>query len=265
LKYIRQIAIIVPTYNRPDALARVLEGLSLQSRPPDEIIIADDGSGNETRHLAETFIKKSSVPMIHIWQKDQGFRLAAIRNKAVRACRSDYIVFLDGDCIPERFFVEDHCRLARPGYFVQGKRILVDKAMSAQFSFNSINCNRIRLLLSRHIANKHHLLRLPWFPAFSSNGLSGTRGCNMGFFKTDLFAINGFNEDFKGWGREDSELVIRLYKYGLKRRGHSFAAICYHLWHPDNTPNKCANDDLLAETIACKEHICRKGLFTKEQ
>jgi glycosyltransferase involved in cell wall biosynthesis len=259
-------SIIVTTYNWPEALQRVIEALNDQTVAPDEVIVADDGSSTETRECVEALGRRVSVPLIHIWQPDQGFRAALIRNKAVRVAKFDYVVFLDGDCIPDRYFVEDHCRLARTGFFVQGKRVLIDRQGSEQFTSEQLRQNRLRMLFSRHLANKHHLIRLAGWPARRVRGLSGIRSCNLGLWRKDIQAVNGFNTAFTGWGREDSEFVARLYKYGLKRREHPFAAICFHLWHPEqDRGGLAANDDLLARTLASAECRCARGLAEMDE
>jgi glycosyltransferase involved in cell wall biosynthesis len=256
-----RIGVVVATFNRPDALVRVLRGLVAQTRPPDEILIADDGSGPSTQACVADFQKGSPVPVRHVWHPDEGFRLAGIRNRAIRESRSDYLVFLDGDCIPEPHFIQDHARLARPGYFFQGKRVLVEQALAAGFDHRSLAGGRLRWLFCRHLSNRHHLVYLPWMPALPSRRLEGVRGCNMGIWRHDLLAVNGFNEDFTGWGREDSELVVRLYHYGLKRLDHGFAAICFHLWHPDYTRDEISrNDRLLADARASGRWTCANGI-----
>ena len=257
------ISVIVTTYNRPDALARVIGGLYAQRRPADEIIVADDGSTGSTRDLVEKMQKRAGVATTHVWQPDEGFRLAQIRNEALRVCRGDYVIFLDGDCIPDPDFVADHERLSAPGFFVQGKRILVDRALSDHFTHQSVAGHRLRLLFSRHLGNRHHLLRIGWLPPLVNARLSGTRFCNAAIFKKDLYAVNGFNQAFRGWGREDSEMVVRLYKYGLKRKEHPFAAICFHLWHPENDRTQLtANDQLLAAAQAAGTYLCAHGIET---
>ncbi len=257
----KRISVIVATYNRPDALRKTLGGLLHQLEPPTDIVVADDGSAEETRRTVQAVARKSPVPLKHVWQPDKGFRLARIRNLAVPSAQGDYIIFLDGDCVPDRYFVQDHARLARPGFFVQGKRILVGARMSPQFDFRSANGSRLNLFFSKEIANAHHLIRLPWMPPLADKKLGGTRGCNLGIFKSDLAAVNGFNEAFQGWGREDSELVVRLYKYGLRRLQHPFAAVCFHLWHPENSRVALnRNDDLLSEAVAATSFYCKYGL-----
>jgi glycosyltransferase involved in cell wall biosynthesis len=258
-----QLSVIMTTYNRPGVLQRVLEGLAQQTRLPDEVIIADDGSGTETADVIECFKKTSPFILEHVWHADQGFRAATIRNKAIRKSTGAYLVSLDGDCIPDRWFIADHLKLARQGAFFQGKRILVGKALSQTFTFRDIDTfyKKMKLLFAPGIGNRHHLARIPFFPVATSKNLSGIRSCNMGFHRDDIFAVNGFNEDFNGWGREDSELAVRLYNYGLKRVTHAFAAVCYHLWHAENDRSGLArNDALLKWGIEKGATVCANGL-----
>lgn len=261
-------SLIVTTYNRPDALARILVALENQTRLPDELIIADDGSGPETFEKIAAFLSNPPYEMYHVWQEDRGFRAARIRNKAIRKATGEYIIFLDGDCIPHPRFVEDHLLLAKNGFFIQGKRVLVSRRLSSDFSYKDILSilKLFRFLLSGDISNAHHLVRLPGFPAFSSRRLSGIKSCNMGLFKKDIVAVNGFNQDFEGWGREDSELAVRLYHYGLKRKEHPFLAICFHLWHEEHDRKQLiTNDQLLMKAIQSKEHFCPNGLVQKHR
>ncbi len=258
------VSVIVTTYNRPDSLKRVLDGLLNQTRLPNEIIVADDGSTVETAELVNLFsASTSSCNIVHVRHEDQGFRAAEIRNRAILRTSGDYIISLDGDCVPGKHFIQDHVRLARQGFFFQGKRALVERELADSFTFNL--CQRkIRLVvetLRGRISNAHHLLRIPCFPTLTTTRMSGIRSCNMGFFREDLFAVNGFNQDFQGWGREDSELAVRLYNHGLKRREHPFMAICFHLWHEENDrTNFDRNDRLLKEILLSGNRRCLNGL-----
>ena len=210
------------------------------------------------------FTRSGPWPLSHVWQEDRGFRAAGIRNRAILASTGNYIVLLDGDCIPDRHFVHDHCQLARPGFFFQGKRVLVGKKLAEGFTARSANSRRLGLFFSRDIENAHHLIRLPLFPTLTTTRLGGIRSCNMGFFRKDIFAVNGFNTDFTGWGREDSELAVRLYRYGLKRREHPFRAVCFHLWHPENPRGGLErNDNLLRDAQASGHYECKNGLVQK--
>ncbi|MGD8352215.1 MAG: galactosyltransferase-related protein, partial [Nitrospirota bacterium] len=115
-----------------------------------------------------------------------------------------------------------------------------------------------------HLGNAHHLLRMPGFPALRSRKLKGIKGCNTAFFKDDAYAVNGYNEEFASWGREDSEFAARLYKYGLKRKEHPFAAVCFHLWHPQQPRGSLdRNEALLAGTLNREGYRCRRGIVNE--
>lgn len=260
----KNISVIITTYNRPDMLLKVLEAFQCQTVAPDEVIVADDGSDSDTTTMLSGF-RTSGFPfdLIHVWHEDRGFRAAEIRNKAILRSGGQYIISVDGDCIPDRHFIADHIKLAEPGCFFQGKRVIVGRRLSSKFTHLEIETQKrlLRLLFARGIGNRHHLVRLPFFPAFRSRKMSGLKTCNMGFFREDIFAVNGFNQDFVGWGREDSELAVRFYKYGLKRKGHPFMAICFHLWHRQNDRSHLTeNDEYLRKTMASDDYICANGL-----
>ncbi|AEH44569.1 glycosyl transferase family 2 [Thermodesulfatator indicus DSM 15286] len=260
-------SVIVSTYNRPSALKKVIDGLINQKHLPNEVIIADDGSNNETKILVKNIKKRAPFPIIHIWQRDKGFRLSRIKNKAIKIAQYEYIIFLDGDCIPHKFFIADHLFLAEKGYFVQGKRILVGQKIEPFFSYKEANSLifLLKAILTNKISNWHHIFRIKKFPCFKNRKLRGIKGCNMSFFKEDLIAINGFNEDFIGWGREDSELVVRCYNYGLYRKEHPFLAICFHLWHPPAPKNNLLKNELLLEKILkTDKYFCDNGILKRK-
>ena len=127
------VALIINTYDQPDYLARILAGAARQTRLPDEVVLADDGSGAETRKLFTEWSAGKSFRCEHVWQKKEGFRRARILNEAIAVARSEYIVFLDGDTVPHGWFVADHGELASPGQFVQGHRALVGQQAAKDF------------------------------------------------------------------------------------------------------------------------------------
>ena len=258
-----KVSVIVTTYNRPGALIRVLDGLLAQTRLPDEIIVADDGSGEETRQALAPYVNRERPKTLHAWQPDKGFRAAMCRNLAVLSSSGEYLVLLDGDCIPGKNFIEDHLSLARPGCFFQGKRVLVNENAAPSFTIKDTGSvlHQMRLVLAGSLSNGHHIARLPFFPSYTVRGMSGIRSCNMGIFRKDVVAVNGFNHAFTGWGREDSEFVCRLYKWGLKRTENPFRAVCYHLWHKENSRQGLEkNDRLLEEIQDAGIYYCPDGL-----
>ncbi len=258
-----RVSVIVTTYNRPDTLQKVLGGLALQSRRPDEVIVADDGSGPETGRLVSEFSGSAPFPVKHVWQEDRGFRLARIRNEAIKSSEGDYLIIMDGDCVPNRHYVGDHERLSEEGFFVQGKRSLLDEKLSGEFTAQHASSGVVlmKAFLRGQVGNGHHIIRMPWFPPIRNTKMRGIKGCSMGFFRKDVIAVNGYNEKMVGWGREDSEFAARLYKYGLRRKEHPFMAICFHLWHPENPAKDLKrNDDILSATLSGGAYWCEDGI-----
>ena len=261
-----ELTLIVTTYNWPESLALVIESIKNQSIPPDEVIIADDGSAQETKDLIIGFKQSSQLNIIHIWQEDVGFRAARSRNNAIFRSTGDYIVLVDGDTILHSNFLKDHMANAEPGFFVQGTRALLSKKLTNKtlaekkiiFSFftfgimnkkNSINSRLLSLIFS----NKN-------------NHLKGAKSCNMGFYRQDCLNINGFNNDFEGWGREDSEFVVRLINSGLRRKNVRFNAIQFHLWHNENSRmSLLSNDAMLEDAINNNIQWCQNGINSIEK
>jgi len=258
-----KVSVIITTYNNPSFLKKVLDGFLYQKRAPHELIIADDGSGSDTAEVVKGFSEIAPFPVLHVWQEHKEFRAAKIRNKAIKQSSGDYIILLDGDCIVNSSFISDHLLMSEKGCFIQGKRILVNKFATAYFSHAHANSFRslIKMALTGKISNVHHLIRLPNLPPVKNRRLNNIKSCNMSFFKTDLVAVNGFNEDFIGWGNEDSELACRFFKYGLLKKVHHFMTVCFHLWHPANKVLSDTNKRILSESIASKEYFCKNGIF----
>lgn len=232
-----RIAIIVATYNWPEALNLCVRSLFHQTLLPDEIIIADDGSGESTRAAIERLKAESPRPIKHIWHEDKGFRLCSIRNKAMAAAESDYIIQVDGDCIFERHFVEDHMSVAKAGCFVCGSRVKLPAEESSRLlkGDGDYDTDGIRVSLSNpHFTNS---LRIPLLKRVLA-GLYGRklqhlRGCNMAFWRDDLIRVNGYDENLQGWGHEDQEIAWRLKFAGVRKRVLKFGGICYHLDHKE--------------------------------
>lgn len=233
------ISLVITTYNRPDALAAVIRACFAQDDQNFEIIIADDGSTANTRQAIEGLRAQSPVPLLHVWQSDEGFRAAMARNRGTLAARGEYIVFLDGDCIPQADFVARHRKLARRGYLVSGSRVLMSEALTARVLAENIELARVGLAtklawrLQGHV-NKvlQWLLRWPDMGR-ERKGFSWRRikSCNLGVWRSDLDLVNGFDESFLGWGHEDSDLVVRLFNAGVLRKDGAFATEVFHLWH----------------------------------
>ncbi len=213
------LALIINTYNQPDYLARVLNAVSCQTQSPEEVLLADDGSSDGTRDVFAEWAALQKFRREHVWQKNEGFRRSGILNQAIARTQSGYLVFLDGDTIPHPRFLADHAALAQSQTFVQGHRALIEQRAAEFFGMNSINADRRRALLGGQLRGLKHAYRWPAPLKKFRSDLKGVRGCNLAIWRDDLVRVNGYNEAFTGWGREDSELAVRLMNSGVRRRG----------------------------------------------
>jgi glycosyltransferase involved in cell wall biosynthesis len=256
------ISLIITTYNWKEALALALKSALQQTMLPLEVIIADDGSRPDTGELIRRIAATAPVPVIHSWQEDRGFRLAASRNKALAKTHGDYIILIDGDIMLERHFIFDHAKFARLGSFVQGTRVLLGEQLSREVLAGRKNLREP--ICRRGVENRKNCLRsdiLCRLFSYRDGSMSGVRTCNFAFWRSDALAVNGFNEDFVGWGREDSEFTARLLNCGLVRRNIKFNALAYHLYHPRNDRSHLEdNNQLLKKTIDDKRIWCEKGV-----
>ncbi|TBR43207.1 glycosyltransferase [Marinomonas agarivorans] len=255
-----KVSLIITTYNWKDALVAVLKSVEKQTVLPNEVIVADDGSRSDTKTAIQEIAKNFPVPLIHSWQEDKGFRAAKSRNQAALRTSTEYIIYIDGDIILHPDFIKDHIRSAKDGYFIQGGRVKLNKARSQKV----LDDNLLPSFFSTGVKNRKNTISNPYMSNIFSrvwNSDISTRSCNFGLWKSDLFAVNGFNEEFEGWGREDSELVIRLLNLGRQRIYLKFAAVGYHLYHEENTRAQLDENDLILQnTIENSLTRCELGL-----
>ena len=254
-------SLIICTYNWPEALKIVLNSAILQSIPPNEIIVADDGSDEKTTKVLQDFITKTSIPIIHSWQKDDGCRIPHSRNRAIAKSNFEYVIMVDGDTVLHRDFVKDHKRFARKKIYIQGSRVLLQASLTAKI----LASNKFKkpLFFLNDSKNKINMLRIPFLSYlmsyFKSQNINRIRGCNYSIFKEDILEVNGFNEEITAWGREDSEFVQRLFNNGMKKQHLKFSAIQYHLYHNERFHNS-ANDTILKNTILKNSIWCQSGI-----
>jgi glycosyltransferase involved in cell wall biosynthesis len=263
------ISVIVATYNRPDALDAVLRGLSRQTDRAFEIVIADDGSGPETMQTVECWAAATDPAVVHVWHPDRGFRLAEIRNRAILRSRGAYCIFLDGDCIPRADFIAAHRRLAEPGWFVAGNRVLLSRALTERVLAAGVAAENwglaeiLRRRLSSDINRIAALLSFPLGPLRKVNATrwQGARGGNLAIWRRDLDRVDGFDADFSGWGREDSDIIVRLFRSGVRRKDGRFATGVLHLWHPENDRSLLPdNESRLEDALASPRVRAMRGL-----
>jgi GT2 family glycosyltransferase len=256
-----RISLIITTYEWPQALDLVLTSVSRQTRLPEEIIVADDGSGKSTVEVVSQWRNRLSVPVVHLWQENKGFRAARSRNRAIAAARGQYLLLVDGDMVLDRHFVADHAQAAEPGCFVQGVRIAMDPRRSALTLENrATSFSPFTLGLNRPL----HAIRSPRLSqrfTHDSVVMSHIKSCNQGHWREDLLATNGFDERMIGWGPEDKECAVRLLHSGLRCKSVRFAALAAHLHHASRAPvGANPNDALLADTIANRRTRCELGV-----
>ena len=255
-----KISLLISTYEQPASLSKVLSGVLLQKRQPDEVFIADDGSGDETRAIIDRWRGEARIPVHHLWHVHEGFRKTVLLNQAVAAAAGEYLVFLDGDCVPHRNFVADHEQLAERGFWVQGRRCYVEERFVPRFEPGAIPV--WRWMLAGRITGVAKGIRLPRPVVFRNKKQRGIIGCNMAFWRDDVLAVNGFDEACKGRGiGPDSDLGTRVYNLGRSRKFVYAHAVVYHLNHPilprENLPAKRTQ---LEETIRTGRIRCEQGL-----
>jgi glycosyltransferase involved in cell wall biosynthesis len=249
------VCVIVATYNREDALDAVLRGLAAQSDPGFDVIVADDGSGPATKQLVESW--SSRLRLRHVWHEDRGFRAGEIRNRAILATSAEICILLDGDCIPRRDFVAAHRRLAEPGWFVAGNRVLLSRELTERVLDQRLEPERWPLTAWMAARRRHEINRvLPLLPLrlgplrrLGSRAWEGVRSANLAVRRADLIAVDGFDARFSGWGREDSDLVVRLIRSGIRRKDGRFATGVLHLWHAESDRSRLPENDRMLDEV----------------
>jgi glycosyltransferase involved in cell wall biosynthesis len=263
------ISVIVTTYNREDALDAVLRSLAQQSDAAFEVIVADDGSGPGTAKVIDAWQPKIGRRLEHVWHADRGFRAAEIRNRAILAARGAYCIFLDGDCIVRPDFVAIHRRLAEPGWFVAGNRILLSPELTTRVLRERLTpeswgfarwlaerwgggVNRLSALLHLRLGSLRRIRQRAW---------RGARSCNLAIWRSDLNRVDGFDADYSGWGKEDSDIIVRLLLSGARRKDGEFATGVLHLWHAEADRSQLSeNERKLAEVVSGDRVRAQRGL-----
>lgn len=247
-------SLVTPTYNWPEALELLLISVKNQSVLPNEVIIADDGSTQETKKLIENFQKDFPVPLYHIWHEDKKNRKPAIMNKAISSAKFDYIIEIDGDIIMHKHFILDHLSMTEKNQFLYGSRVNIAKShlpnlfRNKQTSFN---------IFSKGIKKRGRTIRFPLLANLTSQEdtrSSKLRGCNMSFWKDDFIKINGFNENLVGWGIDDSEMIQRMINIGVKGRRLKFRGLVYHIYHNEQNKSHIHINELI-EKQTTEENI----------
>lgn len=255
------VSLLIATYNWKEALSLSVQSVFSQTVLPNEILIADDGSVDDTRRMIEVLQQQSPIPIIHIWHEDNGFRLTTIRNKAIAAAKGDYIIQIDGDTLLEKHFIEDHIGAAEFDYFVCGSRVKLDAVVTAnilkskKYSFNCFRQN----IGSVFNGFRSKILRKFLAKRYGKD-IAHLRGCNMAFWKKDLIEVNGYNEQLTSWGHEDAELAYRLHFAGKKKKSLKMGGILFHLYHKEHTVPNEKHLEMIKQLNELKSSWCENGL-----
>ena len=254
-------SLITPTYNWPEALDLLLLSVLNQTILPNEVIIADDGSRDDTKQLIADFQKKFPVPLLHIWHEDIKNRKPKIMNQAIAVAKYDYIVEIDGDIIMNKHFIEDHLTNAKKEQYLYGSRVNIqEKLLPNLFSKKTLHFN----FFSKGIKKRGRTIRIPFLMNFTKSINQRSRklrGCNMSFWRTDFIKINGFNEALVGWGIDDSEMIQRLHNIGIKGKRLKNAGIAYHIYHKEQSKSHLEiNNEIEKQTTEKKLTFIEKGI-----
>lgn len=263
------VSIIVTTYNWPRALDSVLAALSVQDYPHIEVIVADDGSTDETAAVIHRWQQHFPFRLIHCWQQDEGFRAAMSRNRAVAQSKYNYLLFIDGDCIVFKHFVSRHVKLAQKGWYVAGNRVLLSKSFTESV-LSTMQPIHTWSLWKWHLAywrgdtngvSSLYPIPLGWLRKINQTKWIGAKTCNLGVWRDDFMQVNGFDESFEGWGSEDSDCIIRLQKINTFRKSSRFSAPVLHLWHPQaDRAQAQSNESRLQETLQSSSYRALQGV-----
>ncbi|WP_430815358.1 glycosyltransferase family 2 protein [Carboxylicivirga sp. RSCT41] len=250
-----QVSLFLTTYNWPEALSLCLQSIAQQSILPNEVIVADDGSGDSTKAVVEKFRKDFPCPLLHVWQEDKGYRINAIRNKAIKLAAFPYIIQIDGDILCDKDFVKDHLNFAKKNRLVIGRRTNISDTDTTTYC-QTLKFGDLSNYRSKYLAMAHqHLL-------YDSKKVKGVRGCNMAYWLDDAIKVNGYEETMTGKGPDDKEFAIRLIHAGVKAYNLKFYAIANHLSHGDEglRNNYGSNQELYSDTINTKRIKAIKGI-----
>lgn len=240
------LEVLMAAYNDADVLALTLEGYLRQSSREFTLCIADDGSGPEVAQLVERYRARGLV-IRHVWHEDRGFRKAQIVNRAIAGSEADYIVLTDSDCVPMRHFIADHRDWAQPGHMVAGRRVDTAEVLTAQIKAGELAPasleNPLRLIaesLRGNLSRAEFGLRLPrWMARLWSRKPLALLGANMGIWREQLLAVNGFDSDFEGYGAEEVDLEWRLLGWGVKQRAMRGRGGLIHIHHHRRQVDPC--------------------------
>jgi len=250
-----KVSLFLTTYNWSEALSLCLQSIAQQTHLPDEVIVADDGSGEETKKVVEALASSFPCPLKHVWQEDKGYRINAIRNKAIAQVSHPYIIQIDGDILCDKNFVKDHLRFAKNNRLVIGRRIDISEENTRKYC-KALKAGVLNSFRSKPAAILHQSL------LYDSTSVRGVRGCNMAYWKADAYQVNGYDEEMTSKGPNDKEFSARLINNGVQAYNLKFYANVFHLFHGEEglRSNYKMVKELYDEAINTDKKTCHKGL-----
>jgi glycosyltransferase involved in cell wall biosynthesis len=255
------LSVVLSTYNQPEWLEKVIWGYAAQSHRDFELVIADDGSNDDTRECVQRLREETNLAIRHIWHEDRGFRKCTILNKAIGQCAADYLVFSDGDCIPRWDFLATHVGFAKPGRFLSGGYFKLPMDLSQAITRDDILDRRATdavWLRSRGLRWNLKTFklsagpRLAWLLDQGTTTKATWNGHNSSGWKADILRVNGFDERME-WGGEDREMGERMMNAGVRGKRIRYRAVCVHLDHPRGY----VRDEALARNRAIRDETLR--------
>lgn len=255
-------SIVVSTYNWPEALELCIKSIQKQTVLPHEIVIADDGSGDETKRLIERLKAECRIPIVHVWHPDEGFQRTIIMNKAIAKASGEYILQVDGDVLLARNFVKDHLELAETNHFVCGSRVLLEQKITEKIFRKGVFPPHFWEMPLGFLANtfRSRLMRRYMAKRYARS-IGHMRGCNMAFWKADVIKVNGYNEDLLQWGHEDSEFAYRMHFAGVEKKALKGGGCVFHLYHKQaSRDNEERHNQELNKVINGKLKWCDNGI-----
>lgn len=260
MNFVPATALVIATYNWPEALHCCLLSVARQTLLPKEVIIADDGSDQRTLAVINKMRKFLPIQVVHVWQEDDGFRKTQILNKAVSQCTADYVVQIDGDVILHPSFIADHIAAAESGVFVRGSRA----RLTPTKTLDTLQSRNIRIgFYSNGVHNRFNAVRMPFFQQLGQRKemkSRSVRGSNLAFWKADFIRVNGYNNELNGWGHEDEELAARFINNGICKKIVKLGAVQFHLHHKElPKPNEGLHRQVIDQTLASKIKNCIDG------
>ena len=266
------VSIIIPFYERLEHLRCCLDSLKSSSDDFDEVIITDDGSGEETVGNLNKMICNYDFPINHVWQPKQGFRVAAARNNGIRQAKGDYLIFFDSDFLILPDAIKYHLKLAKSGRFVAGNckyltKAQTDSAFNSNISPEFLE-NLYQQLPEKEMIKDHRrfIKRTILFKLHLKSRRKQSLGGHFSIFRRDIEYVNGYDENFKGWGGEDEDLGIRLVKAGIYGRSAIRCSRVLHMWHPREIGNKHWEEGPNIEYFTRKNipFFCENGLTKRK-